>query len=63
MILTNVKSVPGKRIVGHYGMVYGSTVRAKQADKDILAGCKNFLGREIKGFTERYRTRNGSLQK
>lgn len=52
MILTNVESVPGKRIVGHFGMVSGSTVRAKHAGKDIMAGFKNFFGGEIKGYTE-----------
>ena len=52
MILTNIESVPGKKIVGHFGMVSGSTVRAKHAGKDILAGVKNFFGGEIKGYTE-----------
>ena len=52
MILTNIESVPGKKVVGHYGMVSGSTVRAKHAGKDVLAGFKNFFGGEIKGYTE-----------
>ena len=52
MILTNIETVPGKKVVAHYGMVSGSTVRAKHAGKDILAGFKNFFGGEIKGYTE-----------
>ena len=52
MILTNIESIPGKKIVAHYGMVSGSTVRAKHAGKDLLAGFKNFFGGEIKGYTE-----------
>lgn len=52
MILTNIETVPGKRVVAHYGMVSGSTVRAKHAGKDILASFKNFFGGEIKGYTE-----------
>ena len=52
MILTNIESVPGKRIVEVCGMVSGSTVRAKHAGKDFLAGFKNFFGGEIKGYTE-----------
>lgn len=52
MILTNVESVPGRKMIGHYGMVSGSTVRAKHAGKDMLAGMKNFFGGEIKGYTE-----------
>lgn len=52
MILTNIETVPGKKIVAHFGMVSGSTVRAKHAGKDLLAGFKNFFGGEIKGYTE-----------
>jgi len=52
MILTTMKSVPGKQIVEHFGMVSGSTVRAKHIGKDILAGLKNILGGELKGYTE-----------
>ena len=52
MILTNIESVPGKRIIAHMGLVSGSTVRAKHAGKDLMAGVKNFFGGEIKGYTE-----------
>lgn len=52
MYITNIESIPGKKIVAQYGMVSGSTVRAKHAGKDILAGFKNFFGGEIKGYTE-----------
>lgn len=52
MILTNIESVPGKRIVNVCGMVSGSTVRAKHAGKDFCAGFKNFFGGEIKSYTE-----------
>ena len=52
MIITNIESVPGQRIVEVKGMVSGSTVRAKHAGKDMLAGFKNFFGGEIKGYTE-----------
>ena len=52
MILTNIETVPGKMIVAHYGLVSGSTVRAKHAGKDMMAGVKNFFGGEIKGYTE-----------
>ena len=52
MFLTNIESVPGKRITAVCGMVSGSTVRAKHAGKDILASWKNFFGGEIKGYTE-----------
>lgn len=52
MILTNVESVPGKRIVEHYGLVQGSTIRAKHVGRDIMAGLKNIVGGELKGYTE-----------
>lgn len=52
MILTNINTVPGKKIVSHYGIVQGSTVRAKHAGRDIMAGLKNLVGGELKGYTE-----------
>lgn len=52
MILTNMESVPGKTIVEHFGLVSGSTVRAKHIGKDIFAGFKNIVGGELKGYTE-----------
>ncbi len=52
MILTNVESVNGKEVVEHYGLVQGSTIRAKHVGKDIMAGLKNIIGGELKGYTE-----------
>ncbi len=52
MILTNIEAVPGKTIVEHFGLVSGSTVRAKHVGKDIMAGLKNIIGGELKGYTE-----------
>jgi len=52
MILTNVESVPGKATLEHYGMVSGSTVRAKHVGRDFMAGLKNIVGGELKGYTE-----------
>ncbi len=52
MILTNVESVPGKSIVEHYGLVQGSTIRAKHVGRDIMASLKNIVGGELKGYTE-----------
>lgn len=52
MILTNVESVPGKKITEHYGLVSGSTVRAKHFGKDFLAGLKNIVGGELTSYTE-----------
>ena len=52
MILTNIESVPGKIIVEHFGIVSGSTVRAKHVGRDFMAGLKNIVGGELKGYTE-----------
>ena len=52
MILTNIESVPGMTITAQYGLVTGSTVRAKNAIKDLGAGLKNMVGGELKSYTE-----------
>ena len=52
MILSNTETVPGKNIVEFYGIVTGSTVRAKHIGRDIMAGLKNIVGGELKGYTE-----------
>ncbi len=52
MIMTNVNTVPGKKIVEHFGIVQGSTVRAKHVGRDFMAGLKNLVGGELKGYTE-----------
>lgn len=52
MIMTNVNTVPGKKIVEHFGIVQGSTVRAKHLGRDFMAGLKNLVGGELKGYTE-----------
>ncbi len=52
MILSNIETVPGKTIVQFYGVVTGSTVRAKHIGRDIMAGLKNLVGGELKGYTE-----------
>ena len=52
MELTNLETIPGKTIVRHLGLVQGSTVRSKHAGRDLLAGLKNFVGGELKAYTE-----------
>ena len=50
--LSNTESIPGRRIVEFYGVVTGNTVRAKHIGRDIMAGLKNVVGGELKGYTE-----------
>jgi len=52
MILTNIENVPGKTIVKHFGLVNGSTIRAKHVGRDFLASFKNIFGGEIKSYTD-----------
>ena len=52
MLLTNLELVPGKRVLQHFGLVQGSTVRSKHAGRDLMAGLKNIFGGELKGYTE-----------
>ncbi len=52
MEITNIETIPGKRIVSHYGLVCGSTVRSKNAFKDIGASFKNMFGGELKSYTK-----------
>jgi len=40
------------RIVQFYGVVTGSTVRAKHIGRDIMASLKNIVGGELTGYTE-----------
>lgn len=52
MILTTIESVPEKKIITHFGVVTGSTVRSKHFGRDLFAGLKNIIGGELKGYTE-----------
>lgn len=52
MLLNNIESVPGKTIVEHFGVVSGSTVRAKHIGRDFMASLKNMVGGELKAYTE-----------
>lgn len=52
LIVTNIETVPGRKIIKHLGMVSGNTVRSKHAGRDIMAGFKNVFGGELKGYTE-----------
>jgi uncharacterized protein YbjQ (UPF0145 family) len=52
VILSNTETVPGKTITRFFGVVSGSTVRAKHIGKDILASFKNIVGGELRAYTE-----------
>jgi uncharacterized protein YbjQ (UPF0145 family) len=52
MIISNMEILPGRRVKQHLGIVNGSTVRAKNVGRDIMASLKNVFGGELVGYTE-----------
>ena len=52
MIITNIETIPGKTVQEHFGLVSGSTIRAKHIGRDFMAGLKNLVGGELKGYTQ-----------
>ena len=52
MIITTTETIPGKNITEVLGIARGSTVRARNAAKDIFAAIKNFIGGEIEEYTK-----------
>jgi len=52
IVISNTESIPGRKVVEFYGVVTGNTVRAKHVGRDIMAGLKNIVGGELKGYTE-----------
>jgi len=52
IVISNTDSIPGREIVEFYGVVTGNTVRAKHVGRDIMAGLKNIVGGELRGYTE-----------
>jgi uncharacterized protein YbjQ (UPF0145 family) len=52
VIVVNTEYIPDKKIKEIKGLVQGNTVRAKHVGRDIVAGLKNIVGGELKGYTE-----------
>ncbi len=52
MIITTTDSVPGRQILETVGLVRGSTVRARNVGRDIVAGLRNIIGGEVTEYTK-----------
>ena len=52
MLVSNMEVIPQRTVLKHLGLVQGSTVRAKHAGRDIMAGLKNIFGGELVAYTE-----------
>ncbi|HAS6626345.1 heavy metal-binding domain-containing protein [Vibrio parahaemolyticus] len=52
MIYTTTDTIPGKEIAEVRGVVTGNVVQSKHIGRDLMAGLKNIVGGEIRGYTE-----------
>ncbi|MFC6052015.1 hypothetical protein A6M14_09235 [Acinetobacter sp. Ac_877] len=51
MLLSNLETVPGHKIIQYLNLVSGSTVRGKDIITDTFASIKNIFGGEINSYT------------
>ena len=52
MLITTSDTIPGKEIKETIGLVQGQIVQSKHIGSDVVAGLKNVVGGEIKGYTD-----------
>ena len=52
IILSTTDRIPNKTIIVLFGVVKGSTIRARWFGRDIAASFKMIIGGEIKGYTK-----------
>ncbi len=51
LLICTTGHVPGREVVQTFGLVRGATVRAKHVGTDIVAGLRNLVGGEMKGYS------------
>ena len=52
MILSTCEYIPNKKINENLGIARGSTIRARNALRDLMAGLKSVVGGEIEEYTK-----------
>ena len=52
MIITTTELIPNKKITKSFGLVKGSSARARHVGHDILAIAKNIVGGEVSEYTK-----------
>ena len=52
MILSTCEFIANKKIIENLGIARGSTVRARNAMRDLMAGLKSVVGGEIEEYTK-----------
>tara|TARA_B100001248_G_scaffold239152_1_gene204235 strand:+ start:644 stop:958 length:315 start_codon:yes stop_codon:yes gene_type:complete len=50
--LVNTETIAGKTIVDSLGIARGSTVRSRNAVRDVFASLKNIIGGEVEEYTK-----------
>ena len=51
ILITTTERVGGRETVETLGLVRGATVRAKHIGTDVMAGLRNLVGGEMKGYS------------
>jgi uncharacterized protein YbjQ (UPF0145 family) len=51
MILATTHTIPNREVTENLGIARGSTVRARNVGRDIVAALKNIVGGEIEEYT------------
>ena len=52
ILVVNTETIPGMMITETFGVVSGSTVRAKNVFRDVTQGLRNVVGGEVVKYTE-----------
>lgn len=64
MLISTTDKIPNKEIVEVLGIARGSTVRARNVGRDIMAAFKNLVGGEIEEYTKlQAQSREQALQR
>lgn len=64
MIISTTETIPNREISECLGIARGSTVRARNFGRDIMAGLKNLVGGEIDEYTKlQAQSREEALQR
>jgi len=51
MMIATTETIVGREVVETLGLVRGATVRSKHIGTDIMAGLRNVVGGEMKGYS------------
>ena len=51
MMIATTETIAGREVVETLGLVRGATVRSKHIGTDIMAGLRNVVGGEMKGYS------------